>query len=1033
MNKKFSTLMTMGLLMVGALFSNVNATQVLEAPTAATSATELANGMKVYLGARVSGTDYFVDVADGTSSATDKKTFKTPAAVWNARTTSLFTIDNFTVQDGNASFQLKDKDGKIIYFEKDGGMATSAVSELISTFKITGKTADATGGLTLANTTTASAKFYVTDADKTVSYVADGSSKTALAIYLPGTTTWAAADLNDNRSGSGFSFTFPDAKPEVADNIFGGNILAVTIASARTHDGNTYPAATYFVLEGGKELAAAEANEASSSSSEKLAILAACFNNATFIAMSSTETAANLDRATGNGFKFVKVKGSDLVLSGAPKGNKISVDNAQFAVSEPDAKNAGGKFQVKLASVYLQKKADYKDTDAQSSVNNLYVNAYAPTSAATYVISTSTAVAPCKFGEGADVRAALLKNDAKSVVNIMFTSGTPGGQTSEYGKYLVLGSTGSAFQLEAKAPNYVKTTSPDAQWIVAGYDAATKKFTFVNREAGAGNNGVRVEMSLYPTENAGEYTVVAVTAAGSGAFAALAVPTTTNLNTTTVRFVDAVSTPMAGYANFSDEDLTNVVQLKFRDADATGFNPTDLYMDYDASVATKYVPSKESADVIWSLVKFDRSKAETKLVADTLYAVNTYAYLTKDKDDKTVVKTDGKDTVAVVAYALNLYGTDNYLNVNAGNFLEKKQQTEAAKAQRFIFKENANNTYAMVPVASTPGLGFRSAVTASVKKVCGNIAAGSEAFDTNTKGLYGSDAYTDVVIVKDAATPSLKSEARHAAFESTIGGYVAMASNRDAILTSVLKSASFTEEDVTFWLDTADVDALTPSFFISKGVPAETKAVSPRMFLYNTKDSASYYDPNEAAVVTNKEYYMDATQNNVKAIFRQATLAAVDTMTTTVNGKDVTISAEASKDGKVLKGLNNFKYQIVQKDEEVANGYVIRSLGDGKYLYNLNGKLGFTTSKDDALVMDVTAGQSPVANEDITASSISVIAKEGAVVINGAAGKKVVITNVLGQTIANTVLSSDNATISAPQGVVVVAVEGEAAVKAIVK
>ena len=1025
--------MTMGLLMVGALFSNVNATQVLEAPTAATSATELANGMKVYLGARVSGTDYFVDVADGTSSATDKKTFKTPAAVWNARTTSLFTIDNFTVQDGNASFQLKDKDGKIIYFEKDGGMATSAVSELISTFKITGKTADATGGLTLANTTTASAKFYVTDADKTVSYVADGSSKTALAIYLPGTTTWAAADLNDNRSGSGFSFTFPDAKPEVADNIFGGNILAVTIASARTHDGNTYPAATYFVLEGGKELAAAEANEASSSSSEKLAILAACFNNATFIAMSSTETAANLDRATGNGFKFVKVKGSDLVLSGAPKGNKISVDNAQFAVSEPDAKNAGGKFQVKLASVYLQKKADYKDTDAQSSVNNLYVNAYAPTSAATYVISTSTAVAPCKFGEGADVRAALLKNDAKSVVNIMFTSGTPGGQTSEYGKYLVLGSTGSAFQLEAKAPNYVKTTSPDAQWIVAGYDAATKKFTFVNREAGAGNNGVRVEMSLYPTENAGEYTVVAVTAAGSGAFAALAVPTTTNLNTTTVRFVDAVSTPMAGYANFSDEDLTNVVQLKFRDADATGFNPTDLYMDYDASVATKYVPSKESADVIWSLVKFDRSKAETKLVADTLYAVNTYAYLTKDKDDKTVVKTDGKDTVAVVAYALNLYGTDNYLNVNAGNFLEKKQQTEAAKAQRFIFKENANNTYAMVPVASTPGLGFRSAVTASVKKVCGNIAAGSEAFDTNTKGLYGSDAYTDVVIVKDAATPSLKSEARHAAFESTIGGYVAMASNRDAILTSVLKSASFTEEDVTFWLDTADVDALTPSFFISKGVPAETKAVSPRMFLYNTKDSASYYDPNEAAVVTNKEYYMDATQNNVKAIFRQATLAAVDTMTTTVNGKDVTISAEASKDGKVLKGLNNFKYQIVQKDEEVANGYVIRSLGDGKYLYNLNGKLGFTTSKDDALVMDVTAGQSPVANEDITASSISVIAKEGAVVINGAAGKKVVITNVLGQTIANTVLSSDNATISAPQGVVVVAVEGEAAVKAIVK
>ena len=50
-----------------------------------------------------------------------------------------------------------------------------------------------------------------------------------------------------------------------------------------------------------------------------------------------------------------------------------------------------------------------------------------------------------------------------------------------------------------------------------------------------------------------------------------------------------------------------------------------------------------------------------------------------------------------------------------------------------------------------------------------------------------------------------------------------------------------------------------------------------------------------------------------------------------------------------------------------------------------------------------------------------------------AAGKTVTIVNVLGQTVANTVVSSDNATIAAPAGVVIVTVEGEAAVKAIVK
>ena len=72
-------------------------------------------------------------------------------------------------------------------------------------------------------------------------------------------------------------------------------------------------------------------------------------------------------------------------------------------------------------------------------------------------------------------------------------------------------------------------------------------------------------------------------------------------------------------------------------------------------------------------------------------------------------------------------------------------------------------------------------------------------------------------------------------------------------------------------------------------------------------------------------------------------------------------------------------------------------------------------------------------NEGIATTGVTVSAVNGAVVVKGAEGKKVVITNVLGQTIANTVVTSSEATISAPQGVVVVAVEGEAAVKAIVK
>ena len=77
----------------------------------------------------------------------------------------------------------------------------------------------------------------------------------------------------------------------------------------------------------------------------------------------------------------------------------------------------------------------------------------------------------------------------------------------------------------------------------------------------------------------------------------------------------------------------------------------------------------------------------------------------------------------------------------------------------------------------------------------------------------------------------------------------------------------------------------------------------------------------------------------------------------------------------------------------------------------------------------------PVSNDGKIegASAVSVIGGTGAVTILNATGKNVVISNILGQTLANTKLNSDNASISIPAGIVVVAVEGESAFKAVVK
>ena len=135
-------------------------------------------------------------------------------------------------------------------------------------------------------------------------------------------------------------------------------------------------------------------------------------------------------------------------------------------------------------------------------------------------------------------------------------------------------------------------------------------------------------------------------------------------------------------------------------------------------------------------------------------------------------------------------------------------------------------------------------------------------------------------------------------------------------------------------------------------------------------------------------------------------------------------TSSSDKSFKIQTRYVDYATAIKDKNLEHNNGY----------LKTINGVVVVTSTYADGEEFSLEAEESaPTANDNINASEVSVIAKEGEVIINGAAGKKVVITNVLGQTIANTVLSSDNATISAPAGVVVVAVEGEAAVKAIVK
>ena len=104
-----------------------------------------------------------------------------------------------------------------------------------------------------------------------------------------------------------------------------------------------------------------------------------------------------------------------------------------------------------------------------------------------------------------------------------------------------------------------------------------------------------------------------------------------------------------------------------------------------------------------------------------------------------------------------------------------------------------------------------------------------------------------------------------------------------------------------------------------------------------------------------------------------------------------------------------------------------------KYVRILNGVPVLTTDKISAAVFNIEATEEDAtANEAIAAEGVQVIGGKGAVTVQGAAGKVITVANILGQTIANQVAASDNVTIAAPAGVIVVAVEGEAT-KVVVK
>ncbi|RHJ88960.1 DUF6383 domain-containing protein [Parabacteroides bouchesdurhonensis] len=159
------------------------------------------------------------------------------------------------------------------------------------------------------------------------------------------------------------------------------------------------------------------------------------------------------------------------------------------------------------------------------------------------------------------------------------------------------------------------------------------------------------------------------------------------------------------------------------------------------------------------------------------------------------------------------------------------------------------------------------------------------------------------------------------------------------------------------------------------------------------------------------------------------------------------VLAAQTGDNKDKMDIFNSKGIRVEKDVKVTDSraawafasttekgvYKVQNNKSGKYLAQKNGVLSLTTTNNpfDGLAVTLTESEIPTGNETIEANTISVVAGEGNVTVYGAAGKTIIVSDVVGHN-TTVVATSDAETIPATSGVVIVKVDSEV-VKTVVK
>ena len=777
-----------------------------------------------------------------------------------------------------------------------------------------------------------------------------------------------------NAKSTTFSFDFSDS--ELVGNEF-KNVIPVTLEN----DENNAKAGTYFVKgNGAKDFKPGDATT---------------YKDVEILAINPSSRYGLNTTVNQEGYALYWMKAEKaLTKAGVIVADSTSL-GAFTSLMEKDQLNNAGVLSLKVKPD-VDKNANKSEDDDVFKGVELSVAAVkaSKTDTKAYVTTVSentnwSVVKDAMLGDNTYLSASdFLKKDAINTVAILVVNGAPG--ASNYYKYVTL----DANQNITYAPSSkLDFSMAHNQWIVTDFDG---KYTLTLQNRLDANQ--KLELQLAKTETGYEVVDNDLTSKDEDGDVISAV----------VKFLPIETTATDGYMTLTDEQIKDGIKLSFA-------GKTDLAGEKEFfgvnTAEEEMIPALEASNII----VFEPVRNLTKDDKEVYVQGVEYAYLDANGDVKKKV---AENNLVVPTYVLVVDRDDK------GNITKRLDAdysvNDAQNNHVFAFAKNMAGNYSLVAVTDAEAtVGEIAAADVIGVRYNASSDADSKGLEFATVGRYNADnvniVFANVNVLSNVVlNNSLPAQQGHFTFDNERGS-ISMTDIKG------INEGALATEGMVFWLDSVDTDAEMPAFYISRGIEGNEAA---RMYMYNTIDSAKVFDEASANYKYNDVYFYgeDAQKGQnpeLKVGFAAATEEA---------GKDL---------------ADQFKFNITLKDAAVADEYILSSVkkislpevkdGEGNalikdaqvYVSQKNGVVILTTVKDNAMAFTVNPAEAPTSNESVVASEVKVVANNGSVVVKNAAGKNVVVSTILGQVVANEVLTSDNATINVPAGIVVVAVDGE--------